>query len=282
MGLLEPPVLGVDRRGTDDRGASRRFGGNRRSGAAGRRLDFTPVVDVMKVAHTAANSFLVEFESEEEFRAEYEANLSARGLSLATTESFPVFSALSLTLRLAGRKDVAARASVVAVLPGAVALSLETRPEDILAALGAPPATPDEDAPAGTVWDRLRAMSRNEKVLYAAKAERPERLVLVQDNDPQVLFYLLKNPRIGVEEVARVAKSPYLTYQVAEVILKTSQWSNHPEVKIALVHNPKTPPAMALKVLPGLPKPEIAKIARGAAVSQALKQAALKLLMAAG
>lgn len=235
----------------------------------------------MKVARTAAG-WLVEFESDEEFRAEYERNLAARGLRLATSEALPVFSSVALTLRLAGRKDVEARASVVAVQPGAIALSLEAKPEDILAALGAPAATPDEDAPAGTVWDRLRAMSRNERVLHAAKAERPERLVLVQDNDPQVLFYLLKNPRIGVEEVARVAKSPYLTYQVAEVILKTSQWSNHPEVKIALVHNPKTPPAMALKVLPGLPKPEIAKIARGAAVSQALKQAALKLLMAAG
>jgi hypothetical protein len=121
-------------------------------------------------------------------------------------------------------------------------------------------------------------MSRTEKLLYAPRADRNERLVLVQDPDPQVLYALLKNPRLTVDEVVRVAKSAYLTYRTAELILKSTQWATSLEVRTALVHNPKTPPTFALRILPTLPEAELRAIARGAATSMALKQAALKRL----
>ncbi len=127
-------------------------------------------------------------------------------------------------------------------------------------------------------WKWLRGMSRTEKLLHAPRAERNERLVLVQDPDPQVLYALLKNPRLTVDEVVRIAKSSYLTYQTAELILKTTQRAANVEVRIALVHNPKTPPTFALRILPTLPEAEVKAIARGAATSMALKQAALKRL----
>lgn len=237
----------------------------------------------MRVERSGAAAFTVEFESEEELRAEYASNLSAGGLRLATPEKLPNFAALLLSLRL-GPRETAARASVVGVLPGALALALEGKPEDILATLTAeaPAAGGAGEAVQETVWDRLRSLSPVERRLLAAKGERGERLILVQDGDPQVLFYLLKNPRIGIEEVANVAKSSHLSFQTAELILKTAHWANHTDVKLALVHNPRTPPTMALRILPSLSTPEIAKIARGAAVSQALKQAALKLLITSG
>ena len=131
-------------------------------------------------------------------------------------------------------------------------------------------------------WDRVRALPRTEKLLLAPRADRGERLVLLQDNDPQILFALLKNPRLTVDEVVRVAKSSYLSYQSAEVILKSSSWSASVEVRVALVHNPKTPLAFALRLVPGLPEAEVKAIARGAATSMALKQAALKRLQGGG
>ena len=48
------------------------------------------------------------------------------------------------------------------------------------------------------------------------------------------------------------------------------------DVRVALVHNPKTPPPFALRILPTLPDSEVRTIARGAATSMSLKQAALK------
>ncbi len=170
------------------------------------------------------------------------------------------------------------KGTVVAPLPDGVALSFEGDADALLAALLASPAGRESGGRDVSDWDRLRGMSRTEKLLYAPRAERNERLVLVQDPDPQVLYALLKNPRLTVDEVVRVAKSAYLTYQTAELILKTSQWAANVEVRTALVHNPKTPPMFALRVLPSLPEAELKAIARGAATSMALKQAALKRL----
>src|SRR2546421_171144 len=82
-------------------------------------------------------------------------------------------------------------------------------------------------------------------LLLAVKADRAERALLLQDNDPRVLLSLLRNPRLTVDEVARLAKSSFLTYQLADVIMKASQWMGSLDVRLGLIHNPKTPPAMA-------------------------------------
>jgi len=126
-------------------------------------------------------------------------------------------------------------------------------------------------------WDRMRGLSQMEKILLAVKADRTERAFLLQDNDPRVLLSILRNPRLTVDEVARLAKSSFLTYQIAEVIMKTGQWMASLDVRLALIHNAKTPQAFSLRILPTLPDSEIKAIAR-AGTSMALKQAALRRL----
>jgi hypothetical protein len=80
-----------------------------------------------------------------------------------------------------------------------------------------------------------------------------------------------------VDEVVRIAKSSFLTHQIAEVIMKTGQWMGSVDVRMALVHNAKTPPAFSLRILPTLPDTEVRAIAR-AGTNMALKQAALRRL----
>ena len=231
----------------------------------------------MKAARTGPGAFTVDFESEEELREEHRTNLSQGGLRLPVTDRPALFSAAHVTLRGPSGTATTVKATVVAPLPDGVALHFEGDADAILGALLAA-------APAETVsdWDRVRALPRTEKLLLAPRADRSERLVLLQDNDPQILFALLKNPRLTVDEVVRVAKSSYLSYQSAEVILKSSSWSASVEVRLALVHNSKTPLAFALRLVPGLPEAEVKAIARGAATSMALKQAALKRLQGGG
>ncbi len=113
-------------------------------------------------------------------------------------------------------------------------------------------------------------------MLLAPKADRVTRALLVQDSDPQVLFALLKNPRLSIDEVVRIAKSSFLSFQAAELILKTSPWMSNLDVRVALIQNPRTPVPFALRILPTLPDAEVRAIARGGATSMALRQAALK------
>jgi hypothetical protein len=228
-----------------------------------------------------SGNVVVEFATEEELQAEYKNNLSSGGLCFPAELMLPEFSTINLTLKLNGRGEITVLAIIVRQLDNALAVAIEESPERILAALNAGPAT-EEALPhrkEQNAWDRVRDLSRTEKLMLAPKADRSERAVLMQENDAQVLYSLLKNPRITMDEVGRIARSSLLSTVTADLIAKTSQWMTSPDIRIALVHNPRTPTLLALRLLPTLPEPEIRQIAKATAVSQALRQAALKLVI---
>jgi hypothetical protein len=230
----------------------------------------------MRVERTAGAAFTATFESEEELREEHRLNLSQGALRLPTSEAVPLHATLLVTLRGPWGGESHVRATAVAMLPDGIALAIDGNAEEMLQRLLAREEK-EEAAPTQNAWDRMRALSQMEKILLAVKADRSERSLLLQDNDPRVLLSLLRNPRITVDEVARLAKSSFLTFQIAEVIMKTAQWMALLDVRLGLIHNPKTPPAFALRILPTLPDAEVRAIARGG-TSMALKQAALKRL----
>lgn len=237
----------------------------------------------MNVQRTAEAAFSAAFESEQELRDEHSANLSFGALRLPTPDSVAPDTALEVTLCGPWGGEILVHATVVAGLPDGIALAIEGDPDGILARLLEKPA--EDEAADGdessrksqSAWDRVRGLSQTEKLLLAVKADRTERALLLQDNDPRVLLSLLRNPRLTADEVIRLAKSAFLTYQVADVIMKTSQWMANVEVRLALIHNAKTPQAFSLRILPTLPDSEVRSIAR-AGTSMALKQAALRRL----
>lgn len=243
----------------------------------------------MKVTRNGSAAFTAEFESEHELREEHRANLAHNALRLPTSESAPLHSTLLVTLRGPWGGEAFAKATVVATLPDAIALAIDGNPDGILQKLLEKQATEEEkndeqtteEQKSGNIWERIRGLSQMEKLLLAVKADRSERALLLQDNDPRVLLSILRNPRITTEEVARLAKSSYLNYQIADVIMKTGQWMASLDVRLGLIHNGKTPPAFALKILPSLPVSEIRNIAR-AGTSMALKTAALRMLQGKG
>ncbi|MEW6209143.1 MAG: hypothetical protein AB1631_12305 [Acidobacteriota bacterium] len=232
----------------------------------------------MKVSRQTEGEFVIEFESEEELRREFAANISAGGLFIQSGEKPAEMSQLRLRLKFAG--ETTTTATVVRLFDAAFAVSIEGNPDELLSQLLTKPK--EDDAKNVNVWDRIRSLTHAEKIILAAKADRQERAVLAQDNDSQILYYLLKNPRITAEEVLRIARLTSISAQVADLIARTTQWSSNQEIRAALVNNPRTPTPLALKLLPTLPEPEIRQIAKSTAVSQALKQAALRIVISRG
>lgn len=235
----------------------------------------------MKVQRTAEAVFVAEFESEEELREEHRLNLSQGALRLVTAEKVALHVTLLVTLRGPWGGEAHVRATAVAALPDGIALAIDGNGDGMLERLLAraqeEAPTAEEPERSQNTWDRMRGLSQMEKLLLAVKADRAERALLLQDNDPRVLLSLLRNPRVTVDEVVRMAKSTFLTYQIAEVIMKTGQWMASLEVRQALIYNPKTPPAFAMRILPTLPDADVRAIAR-AGTNMALKQAALRRL----
>jgi hypothetical protein len=235
----------------------------------------------MNVTRTASAAFTVEFENEDELREEHRANLSMGGLRVVTSEAAALNATLLVTLRGPWGSESFARATVVAILPDGMALAIDGNAEEhferLMTRSDADASADESQEKKQNVWDRIRALSQMEKLLLAVKADRTERALLLQDNDPRVLLSLLRNPRLTVDEVARLAKSSFLTYQIADVIIKTGQWMGNLDVRLGLIHNAKTPPAFALRILPTLPESEVRSIARGG-TNMALKTAALRQL----
>jgi hypothetical protein len=231
----------------------------------------------MKVERISDSVFAAEFESEQELREEHRLNLSQGALRLPTAETVPLYAKVVVTLRGPGGGEAEVKATAVAALPDGIALAIDGDGDELLRRLlkRAPEAGGGERNQ--NAWDRIRALSQMEKLLLAVKAERSERAVLLQDNDPRVLLSLLRNPRITVDEVARMARSSFITYQIADVIMKAAQWMASLDVRLGLIHNPKTPPAFAMRILPTLPDSDVRNIAR-AGTSMALKTAALRRL----
>lgn len=250
----------------------------------------------MIVRRTASAAFTATFESEQELRDEHRSNLSAGALSLPSPEPVPLHTKLLVTLVGPWGGQAFVQATVVAPLPNVLALAIAGDADEILSRLlvrenaqdvetsreesasQVSSETADEERDRKqTSWDRMRTLSQMEKILLAVKADRSERSLLLQDSDPRILLSLLRNPRLTVDEVGRVAKSTFLTYQVADAIAKTGQWMAALEVRLGLIHNPKTPPAIAMAILPTLPDSELRTIAR-TGTNMALKQAALRRL----
>src|SRR5688500_13804892 len=184
---------------------------------------------LMRVTRNGSASFAVECASERELRDD--PDLAQNALRLPTSEKVALNSTLLLTLRGPGGGEAFAKATAVAALPDAIAVVIDGNIDDLKQKLLVKEETEEEEKPSN-IWDRIRGLSQMEKLLLAVKADRSERALLLQDNDPRVLLSLLRNPRITIEEVARLAKSPYLNYQIADVIMKTTQWMNSLDVRL--------------------------------------------------
>jgi hypothetical protein len=83
----------------------------------------------LKVTKESIESFIVEFESDEELRREFEANLNAGGLFLSSMGQPAELSTIQLNLRLNEGGSFAASATVVRLFEGAFAVSIDANPQ---------------------------------------------------------------------------------------------------------------------------------------------------------
>ena len=130
--------------------------------------------------------------------------------------------------------------------------------------------------------DELRAMPRPQKLILAGKADRATRILQIRDVDPQVLYYVCKNPRITLDEVLEITKLGTMSAPVADLIASSAQWGQSEQVRLNLVLNPKTPTPTALKLLPGLNIRHLRTMAKSWNVRPQIKQAALRLVIERG
>lgn len=158
----------------------------------------------------------------------------------------------------------------------------DAEPPDIEPPDSEPPDSEPDAVKRQSRLDELRAMPRPQKLILAGKADRATRVLLIRDVDPQVLYYVCKNPRITLDEVLEITRLGTLSGPVADLIASSAQWGQSEQVRLNLVLNPKTPTPTALKLLPGLNIRHLQTMAKSWNVKPQIKQAALRLVIERG
>jgi hypothetical protein len=225
-------------------------------------------------------------------RALFEEHLSKRRAFVAGACGVETFGACELVIEHGARSHRLA-AQVVYVKeeePGRGAgLSLTSLEGDALDALRAfvDGADAGDAADAGDVessvppprmHERIRSLSLAEQHRMAMNGSLSERVALERMYGPSVWETLLKNPRITIPEVARIARKGTLPRPLVETIGANNAWVAVVDVQRALLSNPRTSTAVILRVLQMMPRRDLILAQSQTAYPAAVRNVARRML----
>lgn len=245
----------------------------------------------------SAPRLVAEFATAEDFLGTYQREISVGGL-LVRGAILPPGASLGVcvvAVSVAGQAPVEVQAQLAAAVPGVgVAVMFPAPPAPLVAlverlrapAEQAPPGEqgePDAEEPPAPAHNplmsaRLAAMTVTEKMQLALSGDREARAYLLRDTNKALHVYVLRNPRLGLDEVIYAAKMSSLSVDALKLIAEHREWGVNTTVCTALARNPRTPVPLVLKMLPRVPMQELRAIAKGQGRAP-IVQAARKLVL---
>ena len=106
-----------------------------------------------------------------------------------------------------------------------------------------------------------RPLTLGERKALARTHRREELLLLTRDPHPDVVAILLENPHVTEAEIVRIAATRPAVPEALSRIAAHARWSARHAVKRALVQNPATPLADAIRIATTLRTAELAELA---------------------
>lgn len=172
-------------------------------------------------------------------------------------------------------------------------LELEPEPaRDTVLDLGAPQrdtptastlaADDEEDERRKTLHEQLRNLPLHEQVKLAKKGGVTERILLERTYGKNVWEPLLRNPGLTAPEVARIARMGALPRPLLEIIFGNGAWLQIPEVRRALLSNPRLGTDQIIKLLRMLTKQELKLATMQTGYSMAVRSQAKTMLKQEG
>jgi hypothetical protein len=139
---------------------------------------------------------------------------------------------------------------------------------------------PEPDKPVNkSLYNLIVHMKVGERVKLALKGNRDARMILIRDPNRLIQRFVLQNPRIGDEEVLMMARNRNLDTDLLRLIGEHKYWPRNYQIKLALVTNPKTPLAIALRFVSSMMERDIRFLAKSKNVSATIATQARRLLM---
>lgn len=124
----------------------------------------------------------------------------------------------------------------------------------------------------------LAALSVTDRIKLAMRGTREQRAVLIRDPNRLVAAAVLSSPKLTDTEVEAFARMANVSEEVLRLIGTNRTWIKNYSVVSALVKNPKTPPAISLRLLPRLVERDLKSLTVDRNVAEPLRLAARKAL----
>ncbi len=137
----------------------------------------------------------------------------------------------------------------------------------------------DPSMRATTALDKLRGLSLPQQVRKAASSNPATRMALERIYGKAVWEALLRNPRLTAPEVSKLARMGTMPRVLLEHIVNNGAWLQIPEVRRALLTNPRLGTDQILRVLRLMPKHELKVASTSATYTFAVRDAAKRLII---
>ena len=136
--------------------------------------------------------------------------------------------------------------------------------------------------PAATVAEQIRSLTVTEKAMLAMKANLAERRVLMQDTNPKIQEFLLRNPRLTEAEIAWMAKNPMSSTPTLLTILQHKGWMSTDSIRQGIFTNPKTPAHIVLDRIPSLGAGDLIKMYHAKNLREDIRDAVTRMIKKRG
>lgn len=156
----------------------------------------------------------------------------------------------------------------------------EPRDEDVTAAIEEArrqPAVGERDQQTGLSDAQIRALPVPIRCKLARGASRSLRHILVRDNNPQVAVSAIADGGLSEGEIEQIAANRSVVGEVLEEICRHRAWVSKQKILEALVHNPRTPAGVAVRLMPRLSVRELGLLAKDRNVAHAVRTTADRL-----
>jgi hypothetical protein len=139
------------------------------------------------------------------------------------------------------------------------------------------PVTAERDQQTGLTDTQIRMLPVPVRRKLARGASKSLRGILIRDPNPQVAVAALTEGGLSDGEVEQIASNRAVVGEVLEEIARRRDWVTKLKVASALVHNPRTPVGIAIRLLTRMGHRELGSLARNHNVSSAVRTQAGRL-----
>lgn len=142
--------------------------------------------------------------------------------------------------------------------------------------------SPAEKQDSQNIYQLVQTLTVAEKLKLAMLGGKTARRLLLRDNNRMISTAVMRNPKMGEDEVQVVAQDRTVSEDILRIIMVRKDWMKCYPIRVALCNNPKTPLPKALRLLDTIQERDLRLIAKSKNIPTAVASKALRILATRG